>query len=179
MKFVILFLTCKSRFNTLVDLNRPWGAFSNGGQRPKVSHRIHWLCPFGFLKLNLYGSYLQYIQNGGLGGVIRDSDGSVIRSWFGSVDSSNVNEAEVFALLIGCHELLKLNGYSAIIEGDSFSAILWGFGKASHSWRLRNWVEEVQAISTQLGASFHHIPREANIIADSLAREVEAYKLFV
>ena len=32
-------------------------------------------------------------------------------------------------------------------------------------------MEEVQDISRRLGASFHHILREANAVADSLARE--------
>ena len=32
-------------------------------------------------------------------------------------------------------------------------------------------MEEVQDISSLLGASFHHILREANTIADGLARE--------
>ena len=41
----------------------------------------------------------------------------------------------------------------------------------SHLWRLANWVEEVQDISKRWGASFHHIVREANVVADSLARE--------
>ena len=71
--------------------------------------------------MNFDGSYPQSIQKGGFGGVIRDSDGSLIRSWFGPVDSSNANEVEVFALLIECCELLKLDGYNAIIEGDFFS----------------------------------------------------------
>lgn len=87
------------------------------------------------------------------------------------MDSLNANEAEVFALSIGCRKLLKLNAYSAIIEGNSFSAIQWGSGKASHPWGLANWVEEVQAISTKVGVSFDHIPREANNMADGLARE--------
>ena len=36
---------------------------------------------------------------------------------------------------------------------------------------LSNWVEEVQDISSFLGASFHHIFREANVMADVLAKE--------
>ena len=43
------------------------------------------------------------------------------------MDSLNANEAEVFALLIGYRELLRFGGYNAILEGDSFSAIQWGF----------------------------------------------------
>lgn len=41
------------------------------------------------------------------------------------MDSSNANEAKVFALLIGC----KLGGISAIIEGDSF----WRFTRDKES----------------------------------------------
>ena len=53
----------------LEDFNRSWGAFLKGGWWPKVSHRVHWLCPSGFLKLNFDGSYLQSIHKGGFGGV--------------------------------------------------------------------------------------------------------------
>lgn len=79
----------------------------------------------------------------GIGGVIRDWNGNVIRSFFGPLDSLNANEAEVYALLIGYHELLRLRGYNVIIEGDSFSAIQWGSRKATASWRLVDWVKEV------------------------------------
>ena len=56
-----------------------------------------------------------------------------------------------------------------------FSAIQWGFKKSPFPWRLA-WslaalVEEVQDISTQSGASFSHIPHQANDMADGLARE--------
>ena len=36
------------------------------------------------------------------------------------------NGAEVYDLLVGCHELGKLGGYNALIEGDLLSAIQWG-----------------------------------------------------
>ena len=36
---------------------------------------------------------------------------------------------------------------------------------------IAGWVEEVQELSRQLGASFHHILKEANSMADGLARE--------
>eukprot|EP00268_Persea_americana_P043744 TRINITY_DN4402_c0_g1_i2.p7 TRINITY_DN4402_c0_g1~~TRINITY_DN4402_c0_g1_i2.p7 ORF type:complete len:104 (+),score=30.42 TRINITY_DN4402_c0_g1_i2:3517-3828(+) len=91
----------------------------------------------------------------------------VIRNYSGSVDSLNANASKVYALLIGCRELLSLGGYNAIIEGDSVSAIQWGSGKASHPYL----VEELQDIAKQLGASFHHVHREANVMADDLAKE--------
>ena len=72
------------------------------GWQPKVSHRVRWLCPPSGVKLNLDGSYLQSIKKGGFGDVLRDSDDSVILSWFGSVESLNANEADVFAQLLSC-----------------------------------------------------------------------------
>ena len=87
------------------------------------------------------------------------------------MDPSDANEAELFALLIGCRELRRFGCLNPILERDSFSSIQWGSGKAIHPWRLADWVEEVQDISSLLGASFHHVLREANNMVDGLARE--------
>ena len=66
---------------------------------------------------------------------------------------------EVYALLVGCRELWKLGGYKEIIEGDSFSAIQWASRKPPFQWRCN------------IEASFNHIPRVANAMADGLARD--------
>lgn len=63
------------------------------------------------------------------------------------MDSLNANEVKVFALLIGCLELLRLGAYNAILQGDSLSTIQWGSGKACNPWKLADSVEEVQDIS--------------------------------
>ena len=55
----------------------------------------------------------------------------MLRNFSGSMDSLNANEAEVYALLIGCLGLLTLESINAIIEGDSYLAIQWGSGEAS------------------------------------------------
>lgn len=127
------------------------------------------LLPDGILKLNFDGSYLHSIRRGGIRGAIKDSASNVVRTLSGPVEASNVSEAEMFALLVGCWELLNLGGNLAIIKG--FSAIQRGLGKTSHPWRLADWVVEVQDISIQLDASFHHIYCEAKEMADGLAKE--------
>lgn len=43
---------------------------------------------------------------------------------------------------------------------------------SSHPWLLPDWAKEVQDISVQLDASFHHIPRGDNEIVDTLAKGV-------
>ena len=157
---------------SLDDLNRSWDPFMKGRWRDKVVRKVLWVSPSaGVLKLNSDGSYFHDIQKGGIGGVIHDCAGKVIRNYSGPVDSMNANAAEVYAMLIGCHELLRLGSSNAIIEGDSYLAIQWGPGKASYPWRLTDWVEEVHDNAKQHGASFSHVHREANVKANALAKE--------
>eukprot|EP00268_Persea_americana_P030203 TRINITY_DN29242_c0_g1_i1.p1 TRINITY_DN29242_c0_g1~~TRINITY_DN29242_c0_g1_i1.p1 ORF type:complete len:115 (+),score=26.47 TRINITY_DN29242_c0_g1_i1:213-557(+) len=102
---------------------------------------------------------------GGIGGVICDFSGKVVKRFSEPVSSLDSSGAKVYALLVEFRELRKLGGYIAIIEGDSFSI------KSSYPWSLVYLVEEVQDISSQLGATFHHTIREANDVADGLVRE--------
>ena len=128
----------------LDDLNRSWAAVLDGGWRATSARQSFWMPPpRGILKLNFDGSYQKSLRRGGIGGVIRDSFGNVVRRFCGPMDTSDANEVEMYALLIGCRELLKLGGLAAIVDGDSFSAIQWGSRKTSCPWRLANWEEEV------------------------------------
>lgn len=52
-----------------------------------------------------------------------------------------------------------------------FQQIQWGSTKSSYPWFLADLEEEVQDISSQLGASFLHIYQGANDVAYGLARE--------
>lgn len=131
----------------------------------------------GVLKLNFDGSFIKEGQRGGYGGVIRDSSGEILCSYFGPINCVDSNGVDIFAMLMGCRELRKLEGHNAIIEGDPFSAIQWGLGKSTCPWKFADWVKEVHQISSKLGCSFHHILREANAIADRIARE-GAFNLF-
>ena len=129
--------------------------------------------PAGVLESNFDGSLVRSLRKGGIGGVIRDWNGKMVRSFSGPIDSLDANETELFAILVGCRELLQMAGYGAILEGDSFSVIKWCSGSSSYPWRLADWVEEVQDISKRLGATFNHIIlRGANAVADSLARDI-------
>ena len=79
---------------SLEELNRSWAAILKGGWCAKVLHRVFWMCrPHGVFKFNFDGSCLQSIYKGGFGGVIKDCNSNVVRSWFGPVDSSDGNES--------------------------------------------------------------------------------------
>lgn len=61
------------------------------------------------------------------------------------------NEAEIFALLVGCHELCRVGGQNTILEGDSFSVIHWGLWNTFYPWRMvSDWVEEVHDMADGL-----------------------------
>lgn len=92
--------------------------------------------PVSILKLNFDGSYLCRAQRRCFEGFIRVWNGNVVRNFSGHVDSLNANEAGVFNLLIGCHELLRMEGFNHILEGGFVSAMQWGSVKAFHRWRL-------------------------------------------
>ena len=122
---------------SLEDLNRSWSVFVQGGHHVKSVHRTLWTSPPDVvLKLNFDGSFLHSSRRGGIGGIIRDWNGHVFRNFWGHVDSVSANEVEVYALMIGCHELLSLKSINAIIKGDSCSAIQMGFGESLYSLKI-------------------------------------------
>ena len=155
----------------LSDLDISWVEVLRGGWNAKPVNRVLWLNPpMGVLKLNFDRSFVHSLRRGGIGLVIKDWPDVVVQSYSGPVESMDVNGAELFTLLIGCCELRSVGCVNVILEGDSFSVIQWCFGKSSFPWSLADWVE-VQDISLQLGACFNRILREANGMADALARE--------
>lgn len=78
------------------------------------------------LKLNFEGGYVRVLGCGGIGVVVQDHLGTVIHTLSGLTNFTNANKAEILSLLIRCKEFKVLNGFKAIIEGDSSLAIKWG-----------------------------------------------------
>lgn len=77
-------------------------------------------------------------------GVIRDSSGKILCTYAGPVDCVDSNRVEVYPMLMGCHELCKLKGYNAIIEGDSLSAIQWGSSQDFLGRLLTGWTRFIK-----------------------------------
>lgn len=61
-----------------------------------------------------------------------------------------------------CYELIQMGSRRAIIEGDPFSSIQWGQGKAHCPWRLTDWLDKVHQISKQQCCTIQHLLQEAN-----------------
>ena len=95
----------RKEFNgvSVKDLYRSWSSFFKGGWRVKSRVTVAWINPpTGVLKFNFDGSFVHSLQKGGIGGVIRDWNEKMVRSFSGPTDSSDDNETKLFAILIGC-----------------------------------------------------------------------------
>lgn len=71
--------------------------------------------PRGIIKLSFDESFILSIRRAGIGVVVRDWPGKVVRSFSGPLDSLDANEVDVFALLVGCHGSCRLGCFNAIL----------------------------------------------------------------
>ncbi len=109
----------------------------------------------------------------GLGALIRDEDGNVLRLASATAGPMTCNEAEYAALVLGLREARKLRPDRLEVFSDSRVVVSQMSGQARvGSVRLRRWQWEATALAQSLGVvSFAHIPREQNLLADALAVE--------
>lgn len=100
--------------------------------------------------------------------------GQVLDSLSRLMKCDDAKGAEVYAMLIGCRELDKLEATNAMVQGDSFPTIQWGQARPRtrrvEISGLRGG-DSPNQISAHLQCSFYHILQEANDKADHLARE--------
>ena len=65
---------------SLAELDRSWASVLYEGSRTKAMHKAECICPpLGTFKLNFNGSFLWSTRQGGIGGVIRNLNGNVVR----------------------------------------------------------------------------------------------------
>ncbi|XP_011622116.1 uncharacterized protein LOC105420388 [Amborella trichopoda] len=127
--------------------------------------------PTDCLKLNFDGSSLGNSSVAGIGGVVRDSTASIIFSFAGLIGVRIANYAELSALLCGVKVLVdKFSGCSCIFEGDSLNVVKWCKKEQRLPWELHGLWLQVMDIVEIISVSFVHVFREANALADSLAK---------
>lgn len=71
----------------------------------------------------------------------------------------NAKEVETLSLLLGWKELKAMNGFKAIIEGNSVLTFQWRSISLHYLWHLADWVEEIHYISSMTIFSFSHVFR--------------------
>ncbi|KAL4378031.1 hypothetical protein GQ457_02G027360 [Hibiscus cannabinus] len=140
-----------------------------------VRHGIEWSPPLaGFWKFNVDGSARGKPGPAGCGGVLRDGDGHIIALFSGPLGILDSNVAEIRAIAAALDILVegRWEGVSSfVIESDSAVALSWILHKERRPWSLDRWFRDIDGACLMLPCvCFNHVLREANALADVLAK---------
>ncbi|XP_038704713.1 uncharacterized protein LOC120000656 [Tripterygium wilfordii] len=137
---------------------------------------IQWIPPHGdILKWNVDGSALGKPGRAGIGGVLRDSFGSMACLFSCSIGVCESNEAELRAI----YKALDLTASSSslirrsvIIESDSLNAVKWVAEECDPPWKLGQIANSIILLRHKVPSiSLQHTLRGRNDLADLLAKE--------
>ncbi|XP_057450751.1 uncharacterized protein LOC130742662 [Lotus japonicus] len=131
-------------------------------------------CPYGadqfargFTKIDVEGSS----GCAGIGGVLRNSVGTVVGKFCRRVDVQRADEADVLAILYAllfCHQFQV---FSVDIESDSTLAVGWVKGEKMRPWKLTNELNLIDYLMPVVSCNgVNHILREGNTEANELAK---------
>ena len=142
---------------------------------PTPSRSATWICPpLGLMRLNVDGSAMGKPGAAALGGVLCDHVGAFKGVFSKSIGIEDSNFVEFMAIKEGLSLFSSstwAQSHNLIIESDSKNAILWAKSHLLVPWRMKLISNQIEALKFRVkGVSFVHIFREANSVADSLAK---------
>ncbi|GMI85901.1 hypothetical protein like AT5G42905 [Hibiscus trionum] len=142
---------------------------------PKRRDRlIGWLPPpEGFLKLNVDGAVRLEDSSSGIGGVLRDKDGTILFQFSRGCGQIPVAMAEFMAVKEGIAEFLN-SGWGSrqrlVVEVDCKAVVDWVTQVAEPSAQLADLVAVVKEQMKKRGMIVRLILRSCNTVADELAK---------
>lgn len=125
------------------------------------------------LKLNFDGSSLGNPSPSRCGGLSSDASGDCVVAYSSPLGLGDAVQAEIKALLVGLR-LFHSRGdlhIPLVVEGDLAIAIEWMKSGSPGPWRISHLIKETVFLASTLNISFSWIPREANFVADGLAKK--------
>lgn len=143
---------------------------------PRAS--AHWnLPPKGWLAINFDKASKGNSGPVGARGVIRDSHGKILLILTKPLGSQSSHFVEEWAVYSSLALLETLQGKKVVITEHSLNIINILQGKATSSWSILRVMEKAKGILGRLEAfSIPHNFREANALADSVAKEAITLK---
>lgn len=137
--------------------------------RRRIPTLVQWtLPPSGRLKLNVDASY--DASGSGGGGILRDDSGNLLLSFAFPINgASSALQAEVAAMALSLRYCMHRLAGPVTIESDSQLLVAFINRHSISPWNLRGFLSEITTSVSLLDCTFHHVYREANAVADSLA----------
>ncbi|KAK6115002.1 hypothetical protein DH2020_007271 [Rehmannia glutinosa] len=132
--------------------------------------KVTWRVPdMGWFKLNIDGASRGNPGLAGCGGVIRDTQATIIAGFSTFIDVASNVQAELRAILLGLELCQSLHLENIWIETDSLTSIQLLANPPPFSWVFQDVVLRIQWLMSQLRVKISHIYREGNAVADFLA----------
>lgn len=136
----------------------------------------NWRCIFwkkseeGVVKINVDGSFDERNIGGGVGGIFRNSHGDCLLYFSAPAYGSNAlhNEAITCLFALKIARLQPLQRF--LMETDSLLLIQQIVNKKSIPWYIHHLFRKIWKLSNHIQICFTHTYREANKVADFLAR---------
>ncbi|KAJ1411225.1 Ribonuclease H domain [Sesbania bispinosa] len=129
--------------------------------------------PYGSIKLNVDGSFLRESRAISSGVVLRDAGGHWVHGFACKEGFGSIVEAELLAVRRGLEMAWNIGIVELICEVDSLEAInIIGSASSVLNTALRPILADIRSIlSRPMNVQFTHILREANGVADCLAKK--------
>ncbi|XVF45253.1 hypothetical protein PTKIN_Ptkin02bG0190300 [Pterospermum kingtungense] len=131
--------------------------------------------PVRAVKFNVDGSSIGKPGPTGIGGILRDHDGNELIPFSKSIGVADSNVAELIAIreafILFLSSLWALSS-KLIVESDSMIAVGWVSKPSAVAWKVRNLINHLENLKLKINNwEIVHTYREANQVADSLAKE--------
>jgi len=124
-----------------------------------------------WVKLNTDGSALCNPGRMGAGGIIRDHNGEMVLAFATPLREGTNNQAEIGAAIFGLTWAVQSGHRNVALEVDSQLLMHWIALKAKPPWSVNTQIQQLQQLIRQTHSfTCKHIFREANFVADSLAK---------
>ncbi|XP_075096436.1 uncharacterized protein LOC142174525 [Nicotiana tabacum] len=158
------------------SLGNTWGELCDAVERLRpipIWKIVKWMTPpNGKVKINTDGSFTR--EKAGIRGIVRDDQGTMIMAFSMPISCTNNNQAEALAAKFGIQWCLQNGFQECIIEIDSLVIADMLKMRSTRNMKLKTVIDDISQILSQVNCSISHCLREANYVADILAKNASS-----
>ncbi|XP_019237530.1 PREDICTED: uncharacterized protein LOC109217719 [Nicotiana attenuata] len=156
------------------NMTDSWPIFCEKVERwnpTSIVHQVTWQKPpNGRIKINTDGSYLHETGSAGIGGIARNEEGDLIMAFSLPVQSNTNNSTEAMAAKVGIQWCIQQGYNDFYLEIDLQIVANMLNERYTDNLHLKDLIDEITRIMHNVEINIAHYFREANQVADTLAK---------
>ncbi|KAK4718670.1 hypothetical protein R3W88_017008 [Solanum pinnatisectum] len=161
-----------------IDTKESWNRICEKIERIRPSTRcssICWIRPQkGMVKIITDDSFFSKDRRAGLGGIVRHENGDIIIDFSIPVICNKNNHAEILVVDYGIKWCINHGCNNLQIELDSLVIANMLSNKSTNNMKIKHIVDRITNLLTYTNHHFSHFFREANHVADFLAKKASS-----